>query len=433
MEPGQEVIIRDNRTNVKLFGGYIKEVTRSFPKPDMVIESVRTQGYEKLIVNVDTGVTADYLAGANTEKEILTALFAAYCPTITVDAHVITGNLTSIAFTNSSLRRAIDELAAVEGRKWYVDSDKRLHYFASTGETAPFGLSDSPNDTTTFGYADFTYTTDENGDITGTLKCWQPGLYAGMAVQITKALIGWSAQSYMITEIQTRLISGSLSNTDLIAEYMVSFGTIPKSQITNELIRSGRVITTARIADLAVTNAKIESCAIDKLTAGNITVQALLGTGGSIASAASGTRITITPSEIAGYNGATKQFYLLASDGKAYAGAGNVVIDSSGITITSPSGTTAALTIKDENGTIVGSIYGGGNIYYLAAATGKALTISSTSGVYIGSSGAGVILQSWWLVFPSLGGDPSTTATGAAYYNYSTHKLRIYNGGWEDH
>ncbi|MCK9601596.1 MAG: hypothetical protein M0R06_21320 [Sphaerochaeta sp.] len=45
------------------------------------------------------------------------------------------------------------------------------------------------------------------------------------------------------------------------------------------------------------------------------------------------TRIQIDGTEIAGYNGGTKQFYLSASDGKAYAGAGKLIIDSSGVIV----------------------------------------------------------------------------------------------------
>jgi hypothetical protein len=52
-----------------------------------------------------------------------------------------------------------------------------------------------------------------------------------------------------------------------------------------------------------------------------------------IASSTSNTRIEITPEEIAGYGGGGKQFWLQASDGKAYAGAGNVWLDANGISI----------------------------------------------------------------------------------------------------
>jgi len=49
-----------------------------------------------------------------------------------------------------------------------------------------------------------------------------------------------------------------------------------------------------------------------------------------IASSLDTTRIEITPDEIVGYNAGTKQFYLQASDGKAYAGGGNVWMDEDG-------------------------------------------------------------------------------------------------------
>jgi hypothetical protein len=296
MEPGQEIIIKDNRTNTKLFGGYIKDVQRKFTTPSKYFESCRAQDYMKLITDVADGVTVDYSAGSLTEKEILTALFAAYCPTITVGSYVIAGNLTAINFQNTSLRRAIDNMAAIEERKWYVDADLQLHYFASTGETAPFGLSDSPDDSTTYGYGNLEYTEDTNGDISGSLRCWQHGLFAGMVVGITNSVLSWSAESYLINEVDIKIVSGDVSNTDIVIEYVINFGTLPRSQITNEIIRGGRVITTARVADaaittakiedlsvttakinnLAVTDAKITSLSVDKLTAGSLTVAALL-------------------------------------------------------------------------------------------------------------------------------------------------------------
>jgi len=55
-------------------------------------------------------------------------------------------------------------------------------------------------------------------------------------------------------------------------------------------------------------------------------------------SSMTGERIEITPSEVAGFSSDnTKQFYLQASDGKAYAGAGAVVLDASGVIFNGPS------------------------------------------------------------------------------------------------
>jgi hypothetical protein len=425
--PGQEIIIKDDRIGVNIFGGYIKDVSTKFLTPSETVETYGCQDYTKLITDVASGVTADYSAGASTEKAILTALFAAYCPTVAVGAHVITGALAAINFSDSSLQRAIDELAAINDRKWFVDYDKELHYFTAGDELASFGLSDSPNESTTFGYAALEHTIDEESLERVTLITWQPGLFSGQTVGITNATLSWTAKTFLITNVITSLKSARNNVAPYALEYKITLGTIPKQRFTNEVIRSGRVITTARIADLAVTDAKIENltaskitagnitvaatigaggilqtaatgarvtiapsgiklydattqrglisndgsgwfgsssdfrwtsagvlsingakidnasivdaaistCSVGKLTAGSLTVAATLGTGGAIQSAASGTRITITPSEIAGYNGATKQFYLQASDGKAYCGGGAIVLDSTGILLAS--------------------------------------------------------------------------------------------------
>jgi hypothetical protein len=70
-----------------------------------------------------------------------------------------------------------------------------------------------------------------------------------------------------------------------------------------------------------------------------------------IASSRTGNRIEIDADEIAGYNSAgTKQFYLQASTGKAYAGGGAVTLDAGGITITEGTGTTNSIEWDDSSG-----------------------------------------------------------------------------------
>jgi len=76
----------------------------------------------------------------------------------------------------------------------------------------------------------------------------------------------------------------------------------------------------------------------------------------SIASSSTGTRIQITADEIAGYNAAgTKQFYLQASDGKAYAGGGAVWLDSNGITFAAGTGRINSIVWND--GSDIAQIY----------------------------------------------------------------------------
>jgi hypothetical protein len=64
-------------------------------------------------------------------------------------------------------------------------------------------------------------------------------------------------------------------------------------------------------------------------------------TGKFVTGAAGSNRIEIDANYVAGYNAANvKQFYLSAADGSAHAGAGSVILDSSGITLDGSAGTT---------------------------------------------------------------------------------------------
>lgn len=72
------------------------------------------------------------------------------------------------------------------------------------------------------------------------------------------------------------------------------------------------------------------------ISAGHIKLkvnQDLGAQGIEIVSSSGGTRIKITSAEIAGYLAGSKQFYLSAYDGKAYCGAGAIVLDAGGIKI----------------------------------------------------------------------------------------------------
>ena len=107
---------------------------------------------------------------------------------------------------------------------------------------------------------------------------------------------------------------------------------LPASILGQDILNG--VIGTVKITDLAVTDAKINSLTVSKLTTGNLTATGTITTGSLVTGAAGTNRIEITSARIAGYNSSDAlQFYLQASDGKAYAGAGAVILDSAGITI----------------------------------------------------------------------------------------------------
>ncbi len=74
----------------------------------------------------------------------------------------------------------------------------------------------------------------------------------------------------------------------------------------------------------------------------------------TVRSVSGANKIEINANEIAGYAGATKQFYITAASGVAYCGTGAVVLDSSGISIQG-----ASLKFKDQaTGNVIGGAYG---------------------------------------------------------------------------
>ncbi len=126
---------------------------------------------------------------------------------------------------------------------------------------------------------------------------------------------------------------------------------VPKRKIVSDDQQS-----VSTLADLISQNT-LKELKVENLIAGTINVALTLGASGSIRSAASGTRIQITPDEIAGYNGTTKQFYLQASDGKAYFGAGKCRLAADGALFDTSSATTVLTFV---NGTDYSNIWGSG-------------------------------------------------------------------------
>lgn len=134
--------------------------------------------------------------------------------------------------------------------------------------------------------------------------------------------------------VDTAQIANLAVTTGKIALLAVDTAQIAALAVTAAKI-DALAVTTAKIDNLAVTDAKINDCAIGKLTAGNLSVIGTLVSGGKFVTGVAGTnRIEITPTLIVGYDSSNvAQFYLQASDGKAYAGAGSVVLDSGGLKI----------------------------------------------------------------------------------------------------
>lgn len=226
-EDGKEIVMLDLRTGLRVFAGVIKEVTEKFPTPTYRYFDIMCQDYTKLIDIVTTGVTIDI---THYEYYIVKALCDQYTSdTIKVDpAYVIVGNLEQLTVTEVGLREALNQLAGFNGRIWYVDYNGYVHYFAPGDEMAPFGVSDTPNGTTTFPYFDLEYTQDAIGNQKrGSFKCWKEGLFAGQEIEITNAKKGWTAEPFIIYEISADLKGGDMES-DPVFEYLVSFGSRPR-------------------------------------------------------------------------------------------------------------------------------------------------------------------------------------------------------------
>lgn len=200
--------------------------------------------------------------------------------------------------------------------------------------------------------------------------------------------------------IQTRVIRNLAVTTAKINDLAVNSAKIDDLAVTTGKIALLAVdtaqiallaVTAAQIDALAVTNAKINDCAIGKLTAGNLSVIGTLVSGGKFVTGTAGSnRIEITPTLIVGYNSSNvAQFYLQASDGKAYAAGGNVKLDKYGLHIL---GSDAA-TFYDVSDNVRGYVWGTSTYFVFGAATGIPFGIQADADSWIGTTDGDIELE----------------------------------------
>ncbi|MFH1075644.1 MAG: hypothetical protein V1753_02190, partial [Pseudomonadota bacterium] len=101
----QEVKIYDINLNKMIFVGTVREATKRQRTYNTYVTDCIVHDYTRAIYDVTNGITGLY---TGTEKEVLVALFAAHCPTISVGVNVIDGNGVTITPNNASLKDAID-------------------------------------------------------------------------------------------------------------------------------------------------------------------------------------------------------------------------------------------------------------------------------------------------------------------------------------
>ncbi len=167
-----------------------------------------------------------------------------------------------------------------------------------------------------------------------------------------------------------------------IKNVVVQTADIEDLAVTTAKINS-LAVTTAKIDTLAVTDAKIETLTVAKLTTGNFTAIGTITTGKLVTGAAGTNRIEMDASYVAGYNSSNVlQFYLSAADGKAYAGAGAVILDAGGVAIY------GQLLKFYKDSTYVGIVGGQSTtaMWMGAAASGIDLSLLSGNVIYAGRS-----------------------------------------------
>ncbi len=109
-------------------------------------------------------ITEDYTN--KTEQFIIDDLFATYLPEVNTTTYVeSSGSTITIAWTRKTLTEALEELAGIFEKQWYIDYEFNLHYFTPASDTAPFALSDDPFGTSFIPYKNIRHKEDITGII----------------------------------------------------------------------------------------------------------------------------------------------------------------------------------------------------------------------------------------------------------------------------
>jgi hypothetical protein len=162
LESWQEVIALNGAE--RIFGGYLLTTEDELginlntdAKVDASDYSVR---FEKVIVKEEYSNMTD--------KAMIAAFFAKYLPGEGFDVSTYVEEIkthTRLRFNRCTLFDAIKQLANLANADWYVDYDKKLHFFetGTSGTPAPFGLSSSPDMSTTYPFYDLQVNKDGSG------------------------------------------------------------------------------------------------------------------------------------------------------------------------------------------------------------------------------------------------------------------------------
>lgn len=144
-----EVILSNNAETIRYFAGQVGKVQIDLEGITKVFK-LKCYDYTKFVdMIIINEVYEDQTAAA-----ILSSAFSEYASDFNATTYVETGyTFDRLVCNRISLARLVKILADKCGFDWYVDYDKNLHFFhQEAAEVAPFGLSDSPDNSTTYPY-----------------------------------------------------------------------------------------------------------------------------------------------------------------------------------------------------------------------------------------------------------------------------------------
>jgi hypothetical protein len=157
-----ELIVRDVATSTRLFAGFIQTINKKLSKTGNRLDAKVTAG--DYAAWLDHVLVKQQFLVSTTDAAMLAYIFNLYAPEFDATTNVAAlKTYPRIRFNRMTLRQIIDQLADAAGGNWYIDYNKKLHFFALDETLTPFNLSDAPNLTTTYPYEKMVKNDDGTG------------------------------------------------------------------------------------------------------------------------------------------------------------------------------------------------------------------------------------------------------------------------------
>ena len=157
----EEIIILDGAT--KLHGGYVLDVLKyrmDRNNSKVIIYKITCGSYAALLERRRAKIEYEN----KTDAYIIDDLLTTYASEIEGATYVdIIKTYVNKRFNRTTVYAAIDSLADDAGASWYVDEDKKLHFFLNEELEAPFDISDDPDYSATYSASNIEIYTDGTG------------------------------------------------------------------------------------------------------------------------------------------------------------------------------------------------------------------------------------------------------------------------------